>query len=92
MTSLVPTAYFNVAASVCSDVRYTLRGLKNAPGYAFTIILTLAFGLGAVTTMLAVVDCVLLRPVALPHPEQAGHARPRERARPYLWHSQLLPD
>ena len=70
MTSLVRTAYFNVAASVYSDVRYTLRGLKNAPGYAFTIILTLALGLGAVTTMLAVVDCVLLRPVALPHPEQ----------------------
>ena len=70
MTSLVRTAYLNVAASVYSDVRYTLRGLKNAPGYAFTIILTLALGLGAVTTMLAVVDCVLLRPVALPHPEQ----------------------
>jgi predicted permease len=52
------------------DLRYALRGLKNAPGYAATVILTLALGLGAATTMLAIVDSVLLRPVALPHPEQ----------------------
>ena len=56
--------------SLWMDVRYALRGLRNAPGYAATVVLTLALGLGAVTTMLAVVDSVLLRPVALPHPEQ----------------------
>jgi putative ABC transport system permease protein len=52
------------------DLRYALRGLKNAPGYAVTVVLTLGLGLGAATTMLAIVDSVLLRPVALPHPEQ----------------------
>jgi predicted permease len=52
------------------DLRYTIRGLKNAPGYATTMILTLAVGLGAVTTMLAIVDSVLLRPIALPHAEE----------------------
>ena len=52
------------------DFRYALRGLRNAPGYAATVVLTLALGLGAVTTMLAIVDSVLLRPIALPHPEQ----------------------
>jgi len=52
------------------DVRYALRGLKNTPGYAVTVVLTLALGLGSVTAMLAIVDTVLLRPVALPHPEQ----------------------
>ena len=52
------------------DLRYALRGLKNAPGYAMTVVLTLALGLGSVTAMLAIVDTVLLRPVALPHPEQ----------------------
>ena len=56
--------------SLWMDVRYALRGLRNAPGYAATVVLTLALGLGAVTTMLAVVDSVLLRPVALSHPEQ----------------------
>ncbi|WP_158823781.1 ADOP family duplicated permease [Granulicella sp. S156] len=52
------------------DVRYAFRGLRNAPGYAVTVVLTLALGLGSVTAMLAIVDSVLLRPVALPHPEQ----------------------
>ena len=52
------------------DLRYALRGLKNAPGYAVTVVLTLALGLGSVTTMLAIVDSVLLRPLALPHSEQ----------------------
>jgi predicted permease len=61
-------AYF--AESLVGDIRYALRGLRNAPGYAITAVLTLALGLGAVTEMLAVVDSVLLRPVALPHPEQ----------------------
>jgi putative ABC transport system permease protein len=58
------------AESLIGDIRYALRGLRNAPGYAITAVLTLALGLGAVTAMLAVVDSVLLRPVALPHPEQ----------------------
>jgi hypothetical protein len=58
------------AESLIGDIRYALRGLRNAPGYAVTAVLTLALGLGAVTAMLAVVDSVLLRPVALPHAEQ----------------------
>ncbi len=40
------------------------------PGYATTVVLTLALGLGAVTTMLAIVDSVLVRPLALTHPER----------------------
>ncbi len=45
------------------DLRYTLR---QAPVYALTAVLTLALGLGAATTMLAIIDSVLIRPVALP--------------------------
>jgi predicted permease len=60
----------STCTSLFTDIRYALRGLRNAPGYAVTVVLTLALGLGAVATMLAVVDSVLLRPVALPHPEQ----------------------
>jgi putative ABC transport system permease protein len=56
--------------NLLADIRYTLRGLRNAPGYAITVVFTLALGLGAVTTVLAIVDSVLVRPVALPHPEQ----------------------
>ena len=60
----------SIFTNVLIDIRYALRGLRNAPGYALTVVLTLGLGLGAVTTMLAVVDSVLWRPIALPHPEQ----------------------
>ncbi len=52
------------------DFRYALRTLRNAKGYAMTLVLTLALGLGSVATMLAIVDSVLVRPVTLPHSEQ----------------------
>jgi hypothetical protein len=57
-------------SNVRSDVCYAFRGLKCAPGYTFTLILTLSLGLGAATTMVAIVNSVLLQPVALPQPEQ----------------------
>jgi predicted permease len=60
----------NPLQGLTGDLRYAIRGLRNAPGFAITMILTLAVGLGAVTTMLAIVDSVLLTPVALPHPEE----------------------
>ncbi len=52
------------------DFRYTLRQLRDAPVFALTAVLTLALGLGATTAMLAIVDSVLVRPVALPHAER----------------------
>lgn len=52
------------------DLRYALRSLRRAPGYTAAVLLTLALGLGSVATILAIIDSVLLRPVALPHPQQ----------------------
>ncbi len=52
------------------DLRFALRRLRRSPGYATAVILTLALGFGSVATMLAIVDSVLLRPVAIPHPDQ----------------------
>ena len=57
-------------ALVAQDVHYALRGLRRRPGFSVLAILTLALGIGATTTLFGVVDAVLLKPLAFPHPEQ----------------------
>ncbi|WP_047498376.1 ADOP family duplicated permease [Terriglobus sp. TAA 43] len=51
---------------VAQDIRYAIRGLNASPAYTITLILTLALGLGFVTTMAAIVESILIKPVALP--------------------------
>src|SRR5438552_10241412 len=47
------------------DLRYTLRSLSRARGFAIAVILTLGLGIGANTAIFSVVRGVMLRP--LPH-------------------------
>ena len=52
------------------DVRHAARGLWRSPGFAATVILTLALGIGGNTAIFSVVDQLLLRPLPYPHWEQ----------------------
>jgi len=52
------------------DTRFAVRQLRKSPGFALTAILTLALGIGAVTSVFSVVDAVLLKPFAFRDPDR----------------------
>ncbi len=53
--------------SILADLKLVFRRLKNSPGFAATVLLTLAIGIGANTAVFTVVDNVILKP--LPYPD-----------------------
>jgi predicted permease len=52
------------------DLRYALRTLARAPGFAAVAILTLALGIGANTAIFSVIDAVMLRGVPGEDPQR----------------------
>ncbi len=52
------------------DLRYALRQMRNNLGFAIVAVLTLAVGLAAVSTIFAVVETVLLRPLNFPRSDR----------------------
>ena len=49
--------------SLLSDLKLVFRRLRNSPGFAITVLLTLAVGIGANAAVFTVVDSVMLKPL-----------------------------
>src|SRR5271168_2655877 len=56
--------------SILADIKFTFRRLRRSPGFAITVVLTLAIGIGANTAVFSVLNSVLLKPLPYPEPEQ----------------------
>jgi len=60
---------------LAGDVRFALRSLRRSRGFAATVILTLALGIGANTAMFTLLRGTLLRPLPNRHGEQLVYLR-----------------
>jgi predicted permease len=56
--------------SIAADLKLVLRRLRRSRGFAATVLLTLAIGIGANTAVFSVLNSVLLRPLSYPEPQQ----------------------
>jgi predicted permease len=56
--------------SFLNQLKQVSRRLLRTPVFSFITLLTLAVSIGANTAVFAVLDCVLLKPLPYPHPEQ----------------------
>ena len=55
---------------IVQDLKYGLRSLIKAPGFAAVAVLTLALGIGANSAIFSFVDGALLKPLPYAHPER----------------------
>jgi predicted permease len=56
--------------SLGSDLKLVFRRLRKSPGFAATVLLTLAIGIGANTVVFSVLNSVLFKPLPYPDSEQ----------------------
>ena len=52
------------------DLRFALRQLGKSPGFTLTVLLTLALGIGATTSIFSLVEGILLRPLPFTDPKR----------------------
>jgi putative ABC transport system permease protein len=53
-----------------SELRYALRRIRQAPGFAFLALVSLALGIGANATMFSLLNTVALRTLGVPEPQR----------------------
>ena len=76
--------------NLLQDLRYSVRQLRRAPGFAFTVVLTLALSVGVATAVFCVIDAVILRQLPYTHPEKIVAVNSRSQSgyqQPESWPS-----
>ena len=63
------------------DLRYALRQLRRAPGFALTVILTLALSVGVATAVFCVIYTTILQPLPYAHPDRIVDLQTMSRSR-----------
>ncbi len=56
--------------ALLQDLRFAIRQIRKAPGFAITTVLTIALGVGATTAIFSLVNTVLLQPLPFAEPDR----------------------
>ncbi len=56
--------------TLVQNLRFAFRRLRKAPGFTFTVVLTLTLGIGVTTAIFSLVEGILLRPLPFRDPER----------------------
>lgn len=57
-------------SSVAQDLRYALKAMRRAPGFALATVLTIALGVGVNTVVFSILNALLLQPLDAARPEE----------------------
>jgi predicted permease len=60
----------NLFSDAWRDLRYACRALRQSPAFTFFVVLTLALGIGANTTVFTVINTLILNPLPVSKPAQ----------------------
>jgi len=64
--------------SITFDLKFSLTQFRKSPGFSFVVILILALGIAANTTVFSIVDAVILRPLPYLQPERLVEVKSRQ--------------